>query len=120
MSRNGGHITPELHLNYAMLKKNYGKEMAKKVIKFRLSHVSKMKKVSEEEEIFGETQFRVVEHCDVYYDQNLFDSAKIALEDFGADMPDEALDLQIYESKDCIEVCCVDRQCMCPLIYKYV
>lgn len=117
MSRNGGHVNPELFLDYAKLKENHGKEMAMKVIRFRLAHLSEMKKVSIEEGILEETQLRVVEHCDVYYDQELFDSAKIALEDFRTDMPDEARDVQleVHESKEDMEVCCVTRRCICHL-----
>jgi hypothetical protein len=107
--RNGGHVNPQLYVEYAKLKKNYGQEMAKKIIKFRLSHFSEMKRVSEEEGILEETQCRAVEHCDVYYVRKQFKSAMKSFEVFKADLPEEAAGIQVYESKEAIEVCHVLR-----------
>lgn len=47
--------------------------MAKKIIKFRLSHSPEMKRVSEEENILDEMQCRAVEHSEVYYVREQFD-----------------------------------------------
>jgi hypothetical protein len=104
-TRNGGHVNPQLYLDYGKLKNAYGEEVAKKVIRFRLAHFSEMKRVSEEEDILKETQCREVEHCEVYFDQELFDSAKKNFEIFRADLAKEATDIQGYDSKDGIEVC---------------
>jgi hypothetical protein len=103
-SRNGGHVNPQLYSEYGKLKKDYGKEMAKKMIRFRLSHLPELKRVSEEEGILEDTQCREVEHCDVYYDRKLFESTKKKIEVYRKDMPEEAAEVQIYESKEGIEV----------------
>jgi hypothetical protein len=71
--RNGGHVNPPLYVDDAKLKRNYGQEMAKKIIKFRLSHFPEMKRVSEEENILDEMQCRAVEHSEVYYVREQFD-----------------------------------------------
>jgi hypothetical protein len=96
-----------LYTEYEKLKKDFGQEMAKKVIKFRLSHFPEMERVSEEEGILEETQCRAVEHCDVYYVREQFESAKKSFEAFRADLPEEAVGIEVYESKEAIEVCCM-------------
>lgn len=79
--------------------------MAKKIIRFRTSHFAELKRVSEEEGILENTQCREVEHCDVYYDPEAFESAKEKLKAFKADMPEEAANAQVHDSAGAIEVC---------------
>jgi hypothetical protein len=102
--RNGGHVNPELYLEYGKLKKNYGEQMAKRLIRFRSSHFAELKRVSEEEGILEQTQCRDVEHCDVYYDPEIFDSAKKKLEVYKTDMATEADAFQVHNSQEAIEV----------------
>lgn len=104
LRRNGGHINPPLYTEYKQLKEVYGGPMAKKIIKFRMDHFSELKAVSEEEGILHYTQCREVEHCDVYYDQELFTSAKEKYEIYKTDLPEEAAEYQLHESKEAIKV----------------
>lgn len=78
--------------------------MAKKLIRFRLSHFAELKRVSEEEGILEQTQCREVEHCDVYYDTKSFNSAKKKLGVYKADMGMEAANFQVHGSRDACKV----------------
>ncbi|KAK7000892.1 FAD dependent oxidoreductase-domain-containing protein [Favolaschia claudopus] len=62
--RNGGHITPVLYHDYPVVRKRLGPEMAKRVIEFRLAHLSALIQVCEEEDILEDSQCREVETFD--------------------------------------------------------
>lgn len=78
--------------------------MAKKLIRFRLRHFAELKRISEEEGILEQTQCREVEHCDVYYDPETFDSAKKRLQVYKTDMATEAAGFQVHNSQEAMEV----------------
>ena len=78
--------------------------MAQKIIRFRQMHFSTMRRVCEEEGLMEVTQCRQTEHVDVFYDYKMFESQKRKFEEFRNDMPLEAAQYTIYESKDAKEV----------------
>lgn len=78
--------------------------MAQKIIRFRQMHFSAMRRVCEEEGLLEATQCRQTEHVDVFYDGAMFESQKRKFEEFRNDMPQEAAQYTVYESKDAIEV----------------
>lgn len=105
-SRNGGHTNPILYPEYEGLKEKHGIEMAQKIIRFRASHFSEMKRVCEEEHIMEAAQCRNTENCEVFYNKDVFESAKKSRMIFEQEMPEEAAKYSytVYESKDAIEV----------------
>ena len=102
--RNGGHIKPPLHHDYRMLKKKIGVEQAKKLIRFRLMHIDKLKRVAVAEDILKDCQCREVESLDVFYSQKTFDEAKALLKVWKEDMPEESQEYDYAEKDEAIEV----------------
>ena len=103
-SRNGGHITPVLYPDYIGLKETYGKEMAKKIIRFRLSHLEQLLAVAKEENLLDDSQCRQVEAFDVFHDAGLFRKALSWLREYQTDLPEEGLHFKVYESPDELKV----------------
>ncbi|KAK6992175.1 J domain-containing protein [Favolaschia claudopus] len=87
--RNGGHITPVLYHDYPVVRKRLGPEMAKRVIEFRLAHLSALIHVCEEEDILEDSQCREVETFDVFFDQETFDAALENLDLYLHDLPEQ-------------------------------
>lgn len=101
--RNGGHVKPPLHHDYLLLKKKLGSEQAAKLIRLRLMHLREMLAVAIEDEISSESQCREVDSLDVYFTQDKFDEAKIQLQAWKDDMPEEAKDYNAIEAKEAIQ-----------------
>ncbi|EAU93246.1 hypothetical protein CC1G_11228 [Coprinopsis cinerea okayama7 len=98
--RNGGHITPILYQDYSNLKRKHGKEAAKKIIRFRLSHISELLRVAEEEGLLDDSQGRRVEAFDVFFDKRQFAEAKEMLNEYRKDLPEESAEYRVYESAE--------------------
>lgn len=96
-ARNGGHISPVLYQDYIGLKEEFGKEMAMKIVRFRLAHLAELLKVAEEEGLLGDSQCRKVDAFDVYHDANLFRQAKAWLQEYQEDLPEESANYRVYE-----------------------
>ena len=108
--RNGGHITPVLYQDYVVLKREHGKEMAQKIIRFRLSHLEQLLQVAEEEGLLSDSQCRRVEAFDVFHDKKLFGQAKFWLEEYRKDLPEESRNYKVYETPEELEVCDLQKQ----------
>ena len=102
--RNGGHITPTLYSEYEDLKKQYGMEIAKKIIRFRLSHLPELLAVAEEEDLLQDSQCREVEAFDVFHDATLYETTKAQLSAYRKDLPEESINYRTYEGFECIKV----------------
>ncbi|TFK22042.1 DAO-domain-containing protein [Coprinopsis marcescibilis] len=98
--RNGGHVTPVLYQEYSDIKAVHGKDMAQKIIRFRLAHISQTLQVAKEENLLDDSQGREVEAFDVFFDKGLFRKAKLLLKEFQADLPDESTDYKICETRE--------------------
>lgn len=86
------------------MKHEHGKDAAKKIIRFRLRHFSELAKVVEEEGLLEETEWRAVEHSEVYYEPNQLKTAHDHFKVFAADMPEEAAKFKFYQAEDAIGV----------------
>ena len=102
--RNGGHVTPILYHDYAELKAAHGKDMARKIIRFRLSHFQELLSIATEENLLEESQCREVEALDAFFELSLYNEAKGKLETYKKDLPEESSRYQIYEGSDEIKV----------------
>ncbi|TRM69265.1 FAD dependent oxidoreductase [Schizophyllum amplum] len=100
-ARNGGHITPPLYHDYALLKKEFGAQAAQHIIRFRLAHLSELLQVAEEEGLLEDSQCRQVETFDVFFEQSLFDSAKERLADYLDDLESENNYWKVYGKSEC-------------------
>ena len=78
--------------------------MAKKIIRFRLSHLPELLAVAEEEGLLQDSQCREVEAFDVFYDATLYETAKALLSAYKKDLPVESINYRIYEGVECIKV----------------
>ncbi|KAH7920486.1 FAD dependent oxidoreductase [Leucogyrophana mollusca] len=101
--RNGGHINAPTYHDYSAMKRQFGIDMAKAIMRFRLSHLEEMKRVAAEEHLVEESQCREVEAVDVYFDQGLFEKAKRKLEVYRRDMPVESSSYRVFEASEAIE-----------------
>lgn len=86
--RNGGHIKESAYLEYELLKKRHGKDVAMEIIRFRLAHLDALLKVAEAEgeEVVKESQIRKCNTADVCFDEKVWEDTKrklgVFLEDF--------------------------------------
>ena len=102
--RNGGHIKPPLHHDYAVLKKKHGLEQAKRIIQFGLQHIDELIQVATLEDVVKHTQAREVESLDVYFTPDAFEQGKQNLRTWKADMPLEADDYLYMDKEDAMKV----------------
>ena len=102
--RNGGHVNPPLYHDYEELKERWGEQEAKKMIKFRLSHLQEFIRIATEEDILKEGQCRQVEHVDVFLKEEPFVEAKAKLAKWRTAMPAEATGFGFLGRDEAIEV----------------
>lgn len=104
--RNGGHIKAVPVADYALLKKELGKESAMKITRFRLAHLDAFVK---EAELLGEAGraglVRRVEACSGYYDKGVWEAAKANREEWLQDFPEERERWTIHEQEAELKVC---------------
>lgn len=89
-ARNGGHVNPPLYQDFEELKEQFGEEIAKKMIKFRLLHLSEFKAIADAEDITKFCQFRETEHFEVHLGEQTWEDSKASLEVWKAAMPEES------------------------------
>lgn len=102
--RNGGHLSGPLFHDYAQLKSEFGLESAKRIIRFRLAHLPALREAVEDIGALDYSQVRDVEKLDVYFDRGEFEGGLKALEEWKADMPEEAAGFCVVEGKEATEV----------------
>lgn len=105
--RNGGHIKAVPWADHYALKETYGKESAIKITKFRLAHLEAM---IAEAEALGEEgnvgQVRRVDGVCAVYDKEVWTQAKIKLDAFLEDFPEERGRWTIHEDEHELKVGC--------------
>ncbi|KAJ3541813.1 hypothetical protein NMY22_g3750 [Coprinellus aureogranulatus] len=84
-------------------RRKHGKDMAQKIIRFRLSHLEQLLQVAEEEGLLDDSQCRRVEAFDVFHDKQLFSEAKAWFREYKEDLPEESRHYKIYETPEEIE-----------------
>ncbi|KAI9452178.1 FAD dependent oxidoreductase [Lactarius psammicola] len=99
-ARNGGHINAPLFHDYYQLKSEFGLESAKRIIRFRLAHLPALRDAVEDVGALEYSQIRDVEKLDVYFDRGTFEESVKALEEWKADMPEEAAGCRVVEGKE--------------------
>lgn len=97
--RNGGHINLPPHVLFARMAKRFGKEKARKIVRFQMKHLDLLVGLNIE---VGEA--RKVEAVDLFMDDQSFQTAKGAVKVFKDGMPDEAREIRVYERSDAIKV----------------
>lgn len=108
--RNGGHIKAVPWTDYYALKEELGKESAMRITKFRLAHLDAL---VGEAEALGEAGkaglVRRVEGVSAVYDQHAWDLAKVKLEKFLKDFPEQRGSWNVVEGVEALEVCHLPR-----------
>ena len=104
LHRNGGHISPPLYHDYAILRQDHGDVIAQKMTKFRLAHLHELRQAAGEESILDTSQWRQVELVDAYYNQELFAKAKAKAEAYQRALPLGESHHRVYESAEAIQV----------------
>jgi hypothetical protein len=102
--RNGGHISPPLFHDYIRLKSEFGVDSAKRIIRFRLAHLSALREAVKDIDALDHSQIRDVEKLDVYFNQDKFKEEVKALEIWRNDMPKEAADIRVVEGCEAAKV----------------
>jgi hypothetical protein len=86
------------------MKGEFGIDMAKQIIHWRLSHMQELQRVASEEGISERCQIRQVACADVYYAREDFEAAKRNLAAWKQDMPDQAADVHSLEADEAMSV----------------
>lgn len=105
LRRNGGHIFPATYHDYETLKKRVGKDMAKKMVRFRRTHLNEILAVAAEEGITEYAQCRAVEGVDVYFDKLTFREAQRKLKVYQNDLGKHAGPYACFEGLEAQQVC---------------
>ena len=82
------------------LVEEYGEEMAKRLIHFRLVHFTEMHSIAVAEDILEYSQWRKAENFDVHTTSQTFEEAKKGLATWRTAMPVEASSFQVTEGND--------------------
>ncbi|KAH9982041.1 FAD dependent oxidoreductase-domain-containing protein [Lactifluus volemus] len=98
--RNGGHINPPLFHDYVQLKSEFGIESAKRIIRFRLAHLSAMREAVEGIGALEHSQIRDVEALNVHFHPNTFEEHVKELEVWRAEMPKEAANCRVFKGSE--------------------
>jgi hypothetical protein len=102
--RKGGHINPSLFHDYVQLKSEFGIESAKRIIRFRLAHLSAMWEAVEGIGALEHSQIRDGEELDVHFHPDPFEEHLEALHVWRADMPEEAANCRVFKGKEAAKV----------------
>ncbi|EED14248.1 FAD dependent oxidoreductase, putative [Talaromyces stipitatus ATCC 10500] len=97
--RNGGHIL-ETAEEYVYYEETYGVKAAKKILRFRLSHLQIMLDVAKQLGIESECQARKVRFLSVYLDQETWAVAKAHLKCLKEAMPEETKEWAGYDREN--------------------
>jgi hypothetical protein len=101
--RNGGHICPNIHTEYSLLKASHGSEAALEILRFRLAHIKVLLDIAEKEGLLPASQARSVLGCDVYFHPDLLKQAKSELEEFIREAPGDLQELiKLSEDRETI------------------
>ncbi|KIL61456.1 hypothetical protein M378DRAFT_193437 [Amanita muscaria Koide BX008] len=98
--RNGGHITPILYAHYQWLKDEFGADVAKDIIRFRLKHLPELVTVAAEENLLEDSQCREVESFDVFHDKGLYSQVKEMLSVYQKELPLEGSSYRTHEGDE--------------------
>lgn len=102
--RNGGHIL-ETADDYVELADVFGEEVARKIMRFRLSHLREMLRTAEELGLTETAQVRKVQFLSAYFGEQPWNDALERLRRFKVDMPEESAEWIAYDGESIPEVC---------------
>lgn len=104
--RNGGHIKESAYLEYAGLKKKYGKAVAMEVVRFRLAHLDALVAVAEAEgaDVVRESRIRRCDTADVCFEESVWEGSKRKLEVFLEDFEDQRGLWVVHEAEEARKV----------------
>jgi glycine/D-amino acid oxidase-like deaminating enzyme len=113
--RNGGHCKEDPYDDYEDLKELFGKEGAKKVVRFRLAQLDAMVELvgklgSDAEK---SSLLRRVDSLDVFYDEDAWARVKEKVADYLEDFPEQKDTWLVHEGSDINEVCDTPRNSRC-------
>ncbi|KAJ5708343.1 hypothetical protein N7488_008144 [Penicillium malachiteum] len=96
--RNGGHII-ETADEYGELADAFGSEAARRIMRFRLSHLKEMLQVAKELGLSEEAQARKVQFLSAYFGEEPWREALERLRRFKEGMPEEAAEWVAYDTE---------------------
>jgi glycine/D-amino acid oxidase-like deaminating enzyme len=105
--RNGGHCKEVPYVDYDELKALHGKDVAGKILRFRLAQLDALFDVAGKlaPNVITESMLRRVEAVDLYFDRNAFETIKIKREEWLKDFPEERDRWLVWEGEDLDEAC---------------
>ncbi|GAM36714.1 hypothetical protein TCE0_018r06019 [Talaromyces pinophilus] len=100
--RNGGHCKEDPYDDYEDLKELYGKEGAKRVVKFRLAQLNALVDVTRKlgSDAEKESCLRRVDGLDAFYDEDAWERVKRKVKDYLDDFPEEKDVWIVHEGDD--------------------
>ncbi|KAK1238084.1 hypothetical protein MKX08_002663 [Trichoderma sp. CBMAI-0020] len=112
-ARNGGHIKCAPHEEFARLRKTFGEEKAKKVVRMEMRHLEVLKRVGEEVQ-GGEV--REVETVDVCLEKEAFEKLKRSVRELREWMPE--VEVCAWEAEEAREKFGVNQHIVGAISYK--
>jgi hypothetical protein len=94
-----------VYTEYFQLKKTYGAAMAREILRFRLSHISVLLTLAEDEGLLAESQARLVDDFDAFLHPEMFAKAKKELHSYLKEVPkDLAEGFDVIQGREAIDV----------------
>jgi glycine/D-amino acid oxidase-like deaminating enzyme len=100
--RNGGHIKPTPYVAFQQMKRRFGPERARVIVKFWVKHVKVLTGLAKAEGINAEC--RGVETVDLFFHRDVFEKGKEAVRELAVGMPDIAAEIATWEAAEAREV----------------
>ncbi|KAF9562908.1 FAD dependent oxidoreductase [Agrocybe pediades] len=102
--RNGGHASPIIYNEYAVLKKEYGAATAIQILRFRIAHITGLITAARDANILDESQARIVDDFDAFLHPQLFEKYKRLLDVFLKEAPEDVAEtFDVVEERNAIE-----------------
>lgn len=102
--RNGGHIKHTAYVEYAGLKKRFGKTRAKSVLQFGRRHLPALLELTRERKDLEIAEAREVETVDIFTDGDMWEKIKKMVDELRTDVPEVADEISVYQGTEGCEV----------------
>lgn len=112
--RNGGHCKEDPYDDYEELVELYGREGARRVVRFRLAQLDALVEVTRKlgSDAEKESFLRRVDGLDAFYDQDAWEMVKEKVKRYLDDFPEEKDVWIVHEGDDINEVCPIIPVCI--------
>ncbi|PWY87964.1 DAO-domain-containing protein [Aspergillus sclerotioniger CBS 115572] len=113
--RNGGHVKCASYSDYALFKRRFGRERAKKLLEFERRALPLLVSFAQENG-FEVAEARKVETLDVITDAGMWEKTKNMVQELKEDVPEAGKEVEVFEPDEGCEIFELNREQCCGVI----